>query len=184
VRSAQKMLAAVLMVFAAAVILSACGGSRLSDGDAYGPPSGSRWGGGRGMMMGPGMMRGSPGGMMGSAMQRHRGSMMGGIPAAYRSLRNPLPPDPSILSEGRFLYQAHCAACHGNGGLGDGPAAAGLSTPPANLRWTLSRPMASDGYLMWAISEGGGAFRTPMPAFKDALSDNDRWKIIRFLRTL
>jgi mono/diheme cytochrome c family protein len=122
--------------------------------------------------------------MMGGAMQRHRGAMMGGIPAAYGRLRNPLPRDPEIIAAGRALYRTHCAACHGEQGLGDGPAAAALSPPPANLRWVLSRPMAGDGYLMWAISEGGTALGTPMPAFKDALSEADRWKIIRFLRTL
>jgi len=136
------------------------------------------------MMMGPGMMGGHQGGMMGPMMQRHRQSMTGGIPAAYRGLQNPLPRSPSIVSEGRSLYQADCAACHGESGLGDGPAAAGMTPPPANLRWAVARPMADDGYLMWAISEGRGASGTPMPAFKDSLSETDRWKIIRFLRTL
>jgi hypothetical protein len=42
--------------------------------------------------------------------------------------------------------------------------------------------MASDGYLMWTISEGGTALG--MSSFKDALGEVDRWKIIRFLRTL
>ena len=48
----------------------------------------------------------------------------------------------------------------------------------------MQRPIAGDGYLMWAISEGGGQLGTAMPAFRDALSETDRWKIIRFLRTL
>jgi mono/diheme cytochrome c family protein len=59
-----------------------------------------------------------------------------------------------------------------------------MSPPPANLRWLMSRPIASDGYLMWAISEGGAGLGTAMPAFKDALDENDRWKIIRYLQTL
>jgi len=121
---------------------------------------------------------------MGAPMQRHRWSMMGGIPAAYRDVQNPLPRDPNVISEGRSLYLGNCAACHGDSGLGDGPAAVGLSPPPTNLRWVLTRPIASDGYLMWAISEGGVPLGTSMPAFKDALSMNDRWRIIRFLRTL
>jgi len=179
-----KVPVALWLAIAVSANLSACGGSELSADDAYGPPAKSMRGGGRGMSMGPGMMRGYPGGMMGSTMQRHRWSMMVGIPVSYRGLRNPLPPDPSVIAEGRSLYLANCAACHGDSGLGDGPAAAGLSPPPANLRWTLARPVASDGYIMWAISEGGTAQRTPMPAFKDALSETDRWKIIRFLRHL
>lgn len=147
-----------------------------------------------GAMMGPPWMRGrgpgmgGPGmggrGMMGGAMQRHRLAMMRGIPAAYRGLRNPLPADAATIAEGQRLYLNHCSACHGESGAGDGPAAAGLSPPPADLRWVMRRPMASDDYLMWAIGDGGTALGTGMPAFKDALSETDRWRIIHFLRTL
>jgi mono/diheme cytochrome c family protein len=44
--------------------------------------------------------------------------------------------------------------------------------------------MASDGYLMWAISEGGAELGTAMPAFKNSLSENQRWKVIRYLEAL
>jgi len=138
--------------------------------------------GGPSGMMGPGM-RGY-GMMMGSSMQRHRQVMMTGLPETYRSLRNPLSADTQVISQGKALYRADCASCHGSTGEGNGPAAAGMSPPPANLRWLMSRPIASDGYLMWAISEGGAGLGTAMPAFKDALDENNRWKIIRYLRTL
>jgi len=110
--------------------------------------------------------------------------MMEGIPASYQELRNPLPADPRVITEGRRLFLANCSACHGDQGGGDGPAAAGMLPPPANLRWTVRRPMAGDGYLMWAIGEGGAQIGSAMPAFKDSLSEADRWRIIRFLRTL
>ncbi len=137
-------------------------------------------------MGGPGMGGPGMGGprMMGRSMQRHRLAMMRGIPGAYRGLRNPLPADAATISEGESLYRTHCAACHGEGGAGDGPAAAGLSPTPADLRWVVRRPMASDDYLMWAIGDGGAALGTGMPAFKDALDEADRWRIIHFLRAL
>jgi mono/diheme cytochrome c family protein len=138
--------------------------------------------GGRGRMMGP-RMRGH-GMMMGSSMQRHRQAMMGGLPAAYRGLRNPLSSNRQVISEGEALYRANCAACHGDSGEGNGPAAAGMSPRPPNLRWLTNRPMASDSYLMWAIGEGGAAMGTAMPAFKGALSETERWKIIRYLEAL
>lgn len=138
--------------------------------------------GGRGRMMGRGM-RGS-GMMIGSSMQRHRQAMMAGLPVAYRGLRNPLAPNARVVSEGKALYRANCVACHGDTGEGNGPAAAGMSPPPANLQWLMSRPMASDNYLMWTISEGGAGLGTAMPPFKDALSENERWKIIRYLESL
>jgi mono/diheme cytochrome c family protein len=130
------------------------------------------------------MMMGDGCGMTGHSMQRHRQAMMGGLPPTYRGLRNPYPADAQVLSSGEDLYQANCVACHGERGLGDGPAAAALTPRPANLRWFLRMPMASDGYLMWTISEGGAAFGSAMPAFKDSLSEDARWRIIRYLRSL
>jgi len=140
-------------------------------------------GGGRGRMMGPGM-RGRGGMMMGGSMERHRLAMMYGLPASYQELRNPLPASTRVLVEGRTLFQAHCIACHGKMGEGNGPAADGMVPPPANLRWVMSRPMAWDGYLMWSISEGGAALGSSMPAYKDTLGESDRWRIIHYLRTL
>lgn len=138
-----------------------------------------RWGarewGARGWGCGAGM-RGS--------MLRHRQAMMNGIPGEYAQAQNPLPPTRDVIAAGATLYQANCAACHGSTGAGNGPAGDGLSPPPANLRWTLRRRVASDGYLMWAISDGGAALGTGMPAFAGALSREDRWRIIRYLRAL
>lgn len=41
------------------------------------------------------------------------------------------PQEPEI--SGRAVYQEFCVACHGVGGKGDGPAAAGLARKPADL---------------------------------------------------
>jgi mono/diheme cytochrome c family protein len=160
-----------LLSVIAATALAGCGaGAERST-----PPSDAALtampGGGRGMMMG-------------SSMQRHRWAMMGGMPVAYRGLRNPVASSARVISEGEALYRASCAACHGDSGEGNGPAASGLYPPPANLRWLMGRPMVNDGYLMWAISEGGGGIGNAMPAFKDALSESERWKIIRYLESL
>jgi len=201
-------LAALLLPAALAISLDACAGPpwMARDSAAYqageipssrmGRPG--RGGYGRGMRgygpgmrgRGPGMMGGYGPGMRGygpgagGAMLRHRQAMMNGIPSEYARLRNPLPASGDVIAAGETLYQSNCAACHGSSGVGDGPAADGLSPPPANLRWTVQRPMAGDGYLMWAISDGGAQLGTGMPAFAGALSEQDRWRIIRYLRTL
>jgi hypothetical protein len=44
--------------------------------------------------------------------------------------------------------------------------------------------MARDDDLMRAMSSGEAGFGTAMPAFKDALLEDARSKIIRYLRTL
>jgi len=46
---------------------------------------------------------------------------------------DPVPTNPPTLARGRELYAARCASCHGDVGRGDGPAAAGLVPPPADL---------------------------------------------------
>ena len=40
---------------------------------------------------------------------------------------------PDAVAQGKDLYQASCARCHGDQGLGDGPDAAGLSKAPSSL---------------------------------------------------
>lgn len=180
----------VLATFIATATLAGC---NSGPGAAPGPGPGTPWGqpaygsgmmmGGNGMMMGHGMMAGH--GMIGQAsMLRHRQAMMGGVPAPYRGLTDPLPGTPAVVAAGRDLYAANCAACHGPLGVGDGPAGSALSPPPANLRALVQNPMARDDYLMWAIAAGGAEFGTAMPTFKDTLSDDARWKIVRYLRTL
>ena len=42
------------------------------------------------------------------------------------------PQGPEEVS-GRALYADYCAVCHGDGGRGDGPAAAGMTPPPVDL---------------------------------------------------
>ena len=41
--------------------------------------------------------------------------------------------DPVLADIGEEVYQRHCAACHGESGLGDGPAAGALRVAPADL---------------------------------------------------
>ncbi len=115
-------------------------------------------------------------------MARHWSFMHNGVPAAYDGQRNPLSPDASTLAEGRALYQANCALCHGPLGMGDGDTARALNPSPALLAYMIQAPMQVDAYMLWAISDGGAAFGTAMPAFKDSLTSDEIWKIITFMR--
>lgn len=133
-----------------------------------------------GMMGGPGMM-GQGRGMMGSA--RHFFYMHNGLPSQYVGKTNPLAETPSVLAEGRKLYAANCASCHGAEGRGDGPLAANLDPPPPDLAQTMSMPVSRDDFLYWTIAEGGAQFGSAMPAFKASLKPDQIWSIITALRS-
>jgi mono/diheme cytochrome c family protein len=186
---------AVLVLLVTGLTLPGCAsrpesGSGASPGTVVGVPGRDpAMTGGYGMMGSPGMMGGY--GMMGGRgpvgqpdAQRRRQAATAGVPAPYRGVKDPLPNTAATVAAGKRLYAANCAACHGTSGESDGPAAAGLSPPPANLRALVHSPMGRDDCLMWVISAGGGAYGTGMPAFKDSLPEDARWQIVRYLETL
>lgn len=121
-----------------------------------------------------GMGRGMAGGMM----ERHHAQ----VPSEYAGLTNPVPAGPDSLNNGAALYATHCASCHGDGGMGDGPAGTALDPAPAAVAHTSQE--IGDAYLFWRISEGGGTFNTAMPAWKDSLDETSRWDLINYMRAL
>ena len=129
-------------------------------------------------MWGPGQM--GPG--MRQRMARHWTFMHQGIPAEYRAARNPFSPDAKTVEEGRALYQQNCSTCHGATGMGDGERANSLNPSPALLAYMIQMPMSVDEYMLWSISDGGAAFETAMPAFKDVLTRDEVWKIVIYMR--
>lgn len=112
---------------------------------------------------------------------RHMHMMKNGIPAAYQSLSNPLAADTANLAAGAALYVEHCESCHGVAGNGESEAGAELDPPAPELKSMMGMPMITDGYLMWTLSDGGEPLQSAMPAFKDVLSDNERWQIIHYM---
>ncbi len=101
-------------------------------------------------------------------------------PAIPSVLRNPVPPTAASVEAGRRLYQAHCAACHGQHGAGDGPGTATLAARPPDLR--VHVPMHADGQLFAWVSEGIPG--TAMPGFRGRLTDEERWHVVNYLRLL
>ena len=45
----------------------------------------------------------------------------------------------AAVARGRAMFEQHCAACHGKGGNGDGPAASAMTTKPTDLRLMQAR---------------------------------------------
>lgn len=95
--------------------------------------------------------------------------------------------DTSAASRGKDLFEQQCASCHGVSGKGNGPASTGLAHKPADLTNNFhDAPGKGDDYLFWRISEGGSVepFRSQqsaMPAFKNVLSEADRWDVLTYV---
>ncbi len=104
-------------------------------------------------------------------------------PRAARK-ENPLPSEAKSIAQGKELFEGACLPCHGTFGKGDGPAAAALEREGKPIRpGDLSNPKLrdqTDGALFWKVSEG----KTPMPAFQEAFTEEQRWQVINYVRTL
>ncbi|TWB36470.1 CopD family protein [Nitrospirillum pindoramense] len=89
------------------------------------------------------------------------------------------------VAQGAALFPGHCARCHGVGGAGDGPDAAKLSIPPADL--TAHHLLDhSEGDIFWWLTHGmpDPDGKLVMPAFADQLSEDERWALIDYIHTL
>ena len=97
-------------------------------------------------------------------------------------LRNPIPATADSIARGRQLYASHCARCHGEYGLGNGPDAFKLNWPLENMNLQAHLHEHSDEQVFWWIKEGKAG--TPMPAFGRILTDEEIWHLINYIRTL
>jgi mono/diheme cytochrome c family protein len=92
---------------------------------------------------------------------------------------NPVAVDDQSLATGKALYAKHCLSCHGATGLGNGPAAKDLEKSPGDL----SKPKMweqTDGAIFWKITTG----KKPMPSFEALTTEQERWQIVNYMRTL
>jgi mono/diheme cytochrome c family protein len=100
-------------------------------------------------------------------------------PAAAISAKNPVKSDAVSIKDGKTLYIKNCESCHGEAGKGNGTKAKNLDISCGDLS-VAGVSKISDGELYWKITEG----RKPMPTFSKKLTDNERWSVINYLRTL
>lgn len=103
----------------------------------------------------------------------------------------PDPDNPTIVAQGKDLYAATCAECHGADLKGqpdwktrneDGS----LKAPPHDVS---GHTWHHADALLFQVTKHGGAsiapagFISAMPAFKDALSDDEIWAVLSFIKS-
>jgi mono/diheme cytochrome c family protein len=101
-------------------------------------------------------------------------------PAAAKNLQNPVPTTGDSLEVGTKNYSTHCQSCHGAKGDGKGERAEKLSIAPSDFTDAHAMGQMTDGELYWKISQG----RRPMPAFQEKLTEQERWQLVDYIRTL
>lgn len=101
------------------------------------------------------------------------------VPARAAKKKNPVTADAASLAKGKELYAQECMSCHGATGKGDGPAVKDLEKSPGDLS-SAATQSHTDGALFYKITEG----RKPMPALGEKWSEDQRWAVVNYVRSL
>lgn len=83
---------------------------------------------------------------------------------------------------GRQLFETHCQMCHGETGMGDGPAAVALAVPPRDLTGRPYKNGCGPGAIVQTLRTGFPS--SGMPSFSEALSQDELWALARYVRSL
>ncbi len=101
------------------------------------------------------------------------------VPSDANQRKNPIFPTQDSIGRGILVYAKNCQVCHGSRGDGDGPSSLSLGVAMANFMDPAIQQQ-SDGSLYWKITVG----RRAMPNWQLRLSEEDRWHVVNFLRTM
>ncbi len=97
---------------------------------------------------------------------------------AAAAIPNPTPVSDESIARGKYFYQINCLVCHGDEGRGDGPVGLKFEDPtPVDLNDEYTQEQ-TDGQIFFTITRG----RVAMPFYRDALSREERWDVINYLR--
>ena len=102
------------------------------------------------------------------------------IPEEERAKPNPIEASPEVIKEGEALFKKQCLMCHGQALKGNGPAAHLFPTQPPDLSTSEARARLTEGEIFYKMTVG----KNPMPAMKTRLSEEERWKLTHYFRSL
>jgi mono/diheme cytochrome c family protein len=95
---------------------------------------------------------------------------------AERQTKNPLPVEDANLLAGAKVYHDHCAFCHGAPNKPPDPTSAAMFPVPPQL-FSADGKVTDDpeGITHWKVTNG--IRLSGMPAFRNVLSDIERWQV-------
>lgn len=91
----------------------------------------------------------------------------------YAKVKNPVPMTEQSIKKGAEFYEKHCVACHGEGGKGAGN---------LNLTDDMVIHGDTDGEIFHVITDGVKG--TQMKGFKKELTDEMRWHLVNYVKSL
>ncbi|MBL8994917.1 MAG: cytochrome c [Spirochaetia bacterium] len=95
------------------------------------------------------------------------------------AVANPVAASAESVAAGKKVYIKECSSCHGPKGKGDGPSSGDFATKTTDIT-DAKFASQTDGAVFYKITVG----RRPMPGFRDTLSDDERWNVVNYIRTL
>jgi mono/diheme cytochrome c family protein len=104
-------------------------------------------------------------------------SALPGTIDSMSAIGNPHPADSASLANGHKYFAINCVPCHGDRGMGDGPATK-FGMPGINLTTDVTKGR-TDGYIFGMIRNGRGL----MPPY-NRIEEPDRWDVVNYLRAL
>ena len=99
--------------------------------------------------------------------------------------KNPVASSAESIAKGKDLYLArdkgNCIFCHGEDGAGNQENLPRLRRKPADLSNKERMSSMTDGEIFWKITKGITGI---MPAGEKKLSEQERWDVVNYVRTL
>ncbi len=88
---------------------------------------------------------------------------------------------PEQMAAGAEIFFSVCSQCHGENGQGNGPQASSVQVPPIDFTNQSVMAAISNQDMVNVIVNGLG---DSMPAFGNMLSDDKKWAVVSFIRSL
>lgn len=98
------------------------------------------------------------------------------VPADKKEKNSYIKFDAASSNEGEAIYTKNCLSCHGNPTKNNSMKS--LKPVPPDLSSVKTQAL-KDGELFYILNTGRGL----MPSFKTVLSENERWKVIAYIRS-